>query len=380
MGDELTRIEFLEPPEDPAEIAWLDADGEEREHLGGSRGSSLLPPRTTARRVFASLLIFALALSTTGFAGVDAFRHDRAVQAAANELLLGGVQVGDPVTLTDPGELGGLGTWRMEPSVSISVGVTNESPDPITLLPGATLLGPGVTAPATLRVSGTASLRPGQSTELTGVVTVDCGVLKQRPSTATESNTVQVRARTASGAVGDATVTLPGGAESVRLQICAEQGAGLAASFFPESVNTAKRSFTVGISAHSLAARDLRYRAAVAYSSSVTSIGGPAPEAAGLPTGDGEPILPGWTTSSDLPGVTLSAPVPVGAVDGTLATGGDMSAGFTIQVLTCPSSVPTMPSAVELTVLLDDDGVPAIFQADGFDLDTLVGAACGLIA
>jgi hypothetical protein len=139
MGDELPRIEFLEPhedPEDPEDIAWLDAQDGQEEDLGGSRGGSLLPPRTTARRALVSMLIFALALSTTGFAGVDAFRHDQAVQAAANELMLREVADIDPVTLTDPGELGGLGAWRVDPSASIAVGVTNESPDPVTLLPG----------------------------------------------------------------------------------------------------------------------------------------------------------------------------------------------------------------------------------------------------
>jgi hypothetical protein len=384
MSDELTRIEFLEPPEDTGDIAWLDVDGEPEEDLGGSRGSSLLPPRTTARRALVSLLIFALALSTTGFAGLHAFRHDQSVQAAENELVLREADVTDPLMLTDPGELGGADTWRPNPSASIAIGVTNESPDPITLLPGATLLGPDMAGPATLQPSGKTLLRPGQSDELTGVATVNCGV-PERLTSVLENDTILVHARTASGAEGVATVSLDGGAESIRSAICTEEGDALAANFFPEAVNPTTHTFTVVVSARSLAAQTMHYRVTESYASSVASVGGPistqAAPASAAPGVDGQlNLLPGATATSDLPGVKLSAPVPTGAVDGTLAAGADLNAGFTIRVLSCPRTLPTAQSAVELAVQLDDGGVPAVFQADGFNLDTLVGAACGLLS
>ena len=431
MGDELSRIEYLEPPEGTDDIAWLDVDGEPEEDLDGSRGSSLLPPRTTARRASASLLIFALALSTTGFAGVHAFRHDQSVQTAENELVLREAAVTDPVMLTDPGELGGVGMWRLDPSASIAIGVTNESPDPVTLLPDATLYGPGMTGPATLQPSGRTLLKPGQSDELTGVATVNCGVPTERLTSVLENNTIMVQARTASGAKGVATVSLDGGGESIRSEICTEEGDALAANFFPEAVNPATHTFTVVVAARSLAAQSMHYEVTESYASSVISVGGPvrmepgagpvvAPEPvlSGTPVGPAAPVgqgsssgapsssatpvastapvtsgasgapvagsqlglLPGVTATSDLPGVELSAPVPAGAVDGTLAAGAGLSAGFTIRVLSCPRSLPTVQSAVELAVQLDDGGVPADFQADGFNLDTLVGAACGLLA
>jgi hypothetical protein len=403
MGDELSRIEFLESPEDAGDIAWLDVDGEPAEDLDGSRGSSLLPPRTTARRVLVSLLIFALALSTTGFAGVHAFRHDQSVQAAENELVVREADVTDPLMLTDPGELGGVGMWRLDPTASIAIGVTNESPDPITLLPDATLYGPGMTGPATLQPSGSTPLRPGQSDELTGVATVNCGIQTERLTSVLEDNTVLVQARTASGAVGMATVSLNGGAESIRSEICTEEGDALSANFFPEAVNPTAHTFTVVVSARSLAAQPMQYQVTESYASSVASVGGPIdtepgvassepiassapvasaePAAASAPVAGGRPAqLPGATATSGLPGVKLSAPVPTGAVDGTLAAGADLNAGFTIRVLSCPRSLPTAQSAVELAVQLNLDGKPAVFQADGFNLDTLVGAACGLLA
>jgi hypothetical protein len=383
MGDKLPGIEFLEPHEEPDEVAWLDADDDEEtgDARSGSHGGVPLPPRTTARRVLGSLLVFALALSTTGFAGLDAFRHDQAVAAAENTLLLRQVDVGDPVTLTDPGQLGGLGTWRLEPSASVAVDVTNQSPDPITLLPGATLFGPGLTTPATLRPSGTALLRPGQSGRLSGMATVDCGVQMVGVATLDQSNSLLVRARTASGAVGAATVTLASGGESVRQQICAEQGDGLVASVFPESVNTRTHSFTVTVSAHSLDSQPLRYEVLELYSNTQLpqhGAHGATPVPDGVLASEGETALSGAAAASELPGVSLSTPVPVGAVSGTLAAGADLKAGYTVRVLSCPRTAPMARADVDLEVLLDDNGIPAIVQADGFDLGTIVGAACGL--
>jgi hypothetical protein len=380
MGDELPRIEFLDSPDDPAEIAWLDPDGEDEVYLGGSRGSSLSAPRTTARRVYGPLLIFALALSGTGFAGVHAFRHDRAVQAAGNELVLREAKAGDAVTLTDSGADGGLRAWRVDPSASIDIGVTNESPDPITLLPGATLLGSGLTAAATLRPDGATVLRPGQTGKLTGAISVNCGIQTGSLTSVLQSNTVLVQARTASGATGVATVDLGAGGASVRTQICDDEGEALTTSFFPESVDAAKHTFAIGLSARSLAAQSLHYQVTESYSSSVSSVDNLTSTEARAPWITNELTMSSSTTPSDLPGVTLSAPAPVGAVDGTLAAGASVSAGFSIRVSSCPSSLPTGQAAVELTVLLDDDGTAAVSQTYGFSLSTLVSVACGLIA
>jgi hypothetical protein len=380
MGDELPRIEFLESPEDPAEIAWLDPDGEEELNLGGSRGGSPWAPRATARRVYGPLLIFALALSGTGFAGVHAFRHDQAVQAAGNELVLREAKAGDAVTLTGSSAAGGAGAWRVDPSASIDVGVTNESPDPITLLPGATLMSPGLTAAATLRPDGTTVLRPGQTGKLTGAISVDCGIQTGSLANVLQGSSVLVQARTASGATGVATVNLGEDGGSVRTQICDDEGEALSTSFFPESIDTAQHTFTIGLSARSLAAQSLRYQVTESYSSSVSSVDDMTSTEARAPWIANELTMSSSTTPSDLPGVTLSAPAPVGAVDGTLAAGASVSAGFSIRVSDCPSSLPSAQTAVELTVLLDDDGSAAVSQTYGFALSTLVGVACGLIA
>jgi hypothetical protein len=387
MGHEHPQVEFLDPEDGfgtADEVHWLDEEG-----LGSHRGG-LLPPRTTSRRVAGSLLVFAVGLSLTGFAGVAAYRHDQRIEAAANALILREVNVGDAVTLTDPGRLGGADSWRIEPSAAISIGVTNESPDPITLLPGATLSGAGLTGPSTLAPAGAAVLGPGQSGRLAGTVTVECAAVAPRSANgdakpgrrAAHGNTLLVQARTASGAVGVAALDVGQGAAPVRDQICDQQGQSLAASFFPVSVNTAAHDFTVAVSARSVAAKPLKYWVTASFQNGPGALAG-GPDRLSAVMSDGRPVLPSLSVDEVdalLPGVRLAEATPIGPIDGTLAPGASTTAGFTVHVRACPVSPPTSSPALTLQVFLDDHGRPAYFQTDSFELDNLIAAACGLIA
>lgn len=382
MGDTQPQVEFLDPGDDSGEVEWIGEEG-----LDSHRGAQL-PPHTTARRVVGSLAVFALGLSITGYAGDFAYRHDQAVATAANALLLRGVQVGDAVTVTDAGRLGGSGAWRVDPSASIAVGVTNEGPDPITLLPGATLYGPGLAEPARLEPSGATVLRPGQSGRLTGTVTVNCGLnvatLASEHAPKQPNQSVLVQARTASGAVGAASVSVGSSSSTVRDEICQDEGDGLVASFFPESVDGLRHSFTVGVSAHSLSAQPLRYSMAAAYVGHGDVLLGSIPSDVTISMTDGEPGDGGALSAAELeqllPGVRLAAAVPFGPVAGTLAPDASVSAGFTVHVTACPSSVPNSTAALDLSMYLDYQGQPAYFQSDSFELASLVATACGLIA
>ncbi|HET9172657.1 MAG TPA: hypothetical protein VFN97_24740 [Actinospica sp.] len=353
MDDHSPRVEFIDPHEDPDAVEWLDGDADDgggEEHVR-SHENSRLPPPTTARRLLGSLLVFALALAGAGYAGTLAYRHDEAVEQAANTLVLRAVDVGDPVTLLDPGALGGAGAWRIDPSASVAVDITNESPDPITLLPDATLYGPGLTGPAVLHPSGPSTLRPGQTGRLAGTATVDCAI-RAADTGSTRGNSVLIQARTTGGAVGVASVDLDGSGESVRQQICVQEGQGLASSFFPQSVNGTAHTFTLSVTTHSLAAQPLRYQLVEVVS----------------------------TPQTLTPGVPLSEPVPVGPVTGTLQPGASVTAGFTLRVTSCPAVPLTARGTVELQMLLYYRGTPAVFQMDGFDLGTLVREACGLLS
>ncbi|HEX4789095.1 MAG TPA: hypothetical protein VH372_11575 [Actinospica sp.] len=384
MRDEHPQVEFLDPEgghgtEDG--VLWLGEEG-----LGSHRGG-LLPPLTTTRRLTGSLLTFVLALALTGFSGAAAYRHDAAVAAAANALILQQVNVGDAVTLTDPGRLGGANGWRIEPSAAIAVGVTNKGPDAITLLPGAVLTGPGVTGQSTLSPAGATVLGPGQSGRLTGTVTVDCGMNVQAPSTprthTAAGNILLVHARTASGAVGVAAIGVGQGGDAVREQICREEGNSLVASFFPVSVDTGTHTFSVAVAARSLSAQPLKYWVTAHYSGNPEGyLGGQASDMT-IEMSDGRPAESGLSADAVdalLPGVRLASAAPVGPVDGTLAAGANTSAGFSVHVESCPSSAPSARVDLDLEMFLDDHGRPAYFQADGFALDTLVAAACGLVA
>lgn len=382
MGENSPLVEFLDPEDGPGEaeqVLWLGEEG-----LGSHR-AGLLPPRTTARRVTGTVLVFALALSLTGYSGLAALRHSRAVAAAANELILREVNVGDAVTLTDPNQLGGANAWRIEPSASIAIDVTNASPDAITLLPGAQLTGPGLAEPGTLSPTGTRVLAPGQSGRLAGTVTVDCGVQVEsfaKPGAAAGS-TVLVQARTASGAVGVAALAV-GEADGVRRQICDEQGDSLAASFFPVSVDVLTHTFTVAVSARSLAAQPLKYWVSASFGDGTGSISAPVPSMMRIKVADdGRPLVPSLSVDAVdalLPGARLEKAVPVGPVAGTLAPGASLTAGFTVHVQACPAGTPSSAAVIGLQMFLDDHGQPAYFQSDGFNLADLVAATCGLIA
>ena len=382
MADEHPEVEFLDPGDGHGgadEVLWLDEEG-----LGTQSGGQL-PPRTTTRRLVGSLLVFALGLSLTGFSGTAAYRHDKAVQAAANELILREVNVGDAVTLTDPGQFGGANPWRIEPSAEISIGVTNESPDSVTLLPGAVLTGPGLAHPSTLTPTGAKVLAPGQSGRLTGTVTVDCGVQVEtfaKPGAAA-GNTVLVQARTASGAVGVAALGVGQGGDPVRQQICAQEGDSLAASFFPVSVNATTHNFTVAVAARSLAAQPLKYWISTSFTSSPGGLIGGQPSDQQIEISGGRPVVPSLSAEAVgalLPGVRLSEPTPLGPIDGTIAPGASITAGYTLHVRTCPATTPTGSAELMLQMFLDDQGRPAYFQYDGFALANLVAAACGLVA
>lgn len=387
MSDAYPDVEFLDPAEDDADgVDWLDEEGLE------TGGTAALPPRATARHILGSLVVFTLGLSVTGFAGLGAYRHDQTVAAAANALVLREANVGAAVTLTDPGQVDGPGGWRVEPSASIAVTVTNESPDAVTLLPGTTLIGAGLTRPAALNPSGSATLRPGQRGELVGTATVDCGVQVRLQDAAGSSglprktqggDSVLVQARTASGAVGVASLAVgAAAAPAVRDEICSAQGDGLAASFFPASVDAATHTFTVAVDAHSLSAQSLRYLMQAGFEGVPAGYSGPSDNPT-IELSDGKPMTSGLSLDAVdrlLPGVRLAAATPTGPVQGVLSPGGTVDTGFSVHVLSCPSTMPPGQADVMLDMYLDYRGEPAYFQADSFDLGTLIAAACDMIA
>jgi hypothetical protein len=377
------RVEFLDPDEQPGGVWIGDGDGDEGSGDEGSgdgssseerieaRGGARLPLRAAWRRMAAGALVLGLALGATTGAAIGAYHRDLAAERAAATLALRAQATGDPVTVPDTAALGVPGTWRIDPSTSVEVDLVNLSPDAVTLLPGAVLRGPGVTA-GTLDPSGSGRLTPGQVGRLEGSATVDCGLIPA-PAPAAAHSTLLVRARLANGAVGLDAVALGGGGESVRDQICLRQGEGVVAGFFPESADPVRHTFTILLSALSLAVDPLRYTLVVQYANAAggEDLGStPATSATGR-------LAPRRTASQGAQAFTLGAPAPVGSVAGLLEPGASVSGGFIIDVTHCPNALPEEDVDVDLQLIVDDSGRPVLLRADAFDLATLVEAACG---
>lgn len=334
MEDSDTEIEFLESQPDP------DAD-------------PLFGRRDTWRRPVAFLLVLGLCLGATALAGVHAYHRDQAADRAAAELVLREVATGDPVSLPNAASLGGQGTWTGDPATTVEVDVVNRGPYPVTLLPDVAMHGPGVTS-ASLAPRGGGRLNPGQAGRLAGTVRVDCGFPSAATAGQDAQTTLLVRARLANGTIGTAPIGLNTGGESVREQICLQQGATVASGNFAESADPVHQTFVVSLTARSLTATPLSYTLAYQYTDGSR----------------GDAVR-------RLPPATLGTPVPVGSVSGLLKPGAGLSGGFVVPVTRCPVGLPEENVDVELQLIVSYQGRQVLLQADAFDLSMLAAAACG---
>lgn len=361
------EVEFLDPEGRREETDWPQEERIE------ARRDPRPSPLADLRRPAAFVLVLGLCLGAAAAAGVGAYRRDVAEERAAGRLVLREA-VDDPVNLPDAASLGRPGTWREDPSTKVEVDLVNLSPDTVTLLPGAALRGPGVTA-GQLAPDGSGRVKPGQVGRLAGTVTVDCGLIPAARSQASAQTTLLVRARLADGSVGAAPIGLNADGESVREQVCLHQGEGVVAGFFPESADPARHTFTVALTARSLAAEPLNYMLMYQYTDGMD-----AQDLGTTPATSATGRLSTWI--SILQGdreVTLGAPAPVGSVTGVLQPGASLSGGFAVPVTRCPDAPleEDVDVDVDLQLIVDDAGRPVLLRADSFDLSTLIEAACG---
>lgn len=334
MEDAETEIEFLESQPDP------DA-------------RPLLGRRFSWHRPAAFVLVLGLCVGACATVGVHAYRRDQAADRAAAVLVLREQATGDPVSLPDAASLGDHGTWTFDPTTTVEVDVVNRGPLPVTLLAEVAMRGPGVTS-ASLAPLGDGRLNPGQIGRLAGTVRVDCGLPSAATAGQDAQTTLLVRARLANGGIGTEPIGLNTGGESVREQICLQQGAAVASGNFAESADPVHQTFVVSLTARSLTATPLSYTLAYQYTNA--SRGG----AVAAP-----------------PPATLGTPVPVGSVSGLLGPEARLSGGFVVPVTRCPVGLPEENVDVELQLIVSYAGRRVLLQADAFDLSMLAAAACG---
>ncbi|WP_034265280.1 hypothetical protein [Actinospica robiniae] len=333
MEETEIEIEFLESEPDPDARPLGPADG--------------------WRRPAAFVLALGLCVGAASLAGVRAYRHDRAADRAAATLVLRVQATGDPVGLPGAATLGSADSWGGDPSTTVEVDVVNRSPDAVTLLPDAVIRGPGVFS-ASLAPSGGARLEPGEVGRLVGTARVDCTLPSAAGVGRDAQSTLLVRARLADGSVGTAPIGLNTGGESVREEICLQQGATVASGNFAESADPLRHTFTISLTARSLLSSPLSYTLTYQYSDASRN-----------------------GAAAVVPNTALGAPAPAGTIAGLLVPEGRLAGGFTWPVTQCPLALPEENVDVELQLIVTDSDRKVLLQADEFDLSLLAAAACG---
>lgn len=307
---------------DADSVEWLEDAAQDEVDAG----SSVLPPRTTRRRLVGSLLLVGCVLAATGYGVHAVYQRDAALEAAENELILGPATSSGSAVL-DTGARAARTTWTEHPRVGIRIPVVNRGPDPVTLLPGATLVGAGLLGSSLSAGSGARAtvLGPGRSTVLAGYVTADC--VFSGPDTGTAAATsLSVTARTSGGGVGVSAVPVDAGtnAGSIRDRICRSQDDALADFDMTQWVRPGSRSFMLAFTVVSHADVPLDYTFSLSDGGS------------------------GWLTYVPVSHGPVSG-TPAEPATGVLAPAGTATVGYTFTITDCTRAMQSirMPTSLD---------------------------------
>lgn len=391
----LEDVEFLDLDGDEGEdgVDWLeDPDGEDEDRVGSGRDPRLLPPRAPRGRVLATAVSLGLVLSTVGGVATAAVHRHRNDVRTANALELAAAAQAPMI----PGlaQLAFSAIWQAHPTERVLVPVLNQGPDRITLIDGRfTEL--GLSGPAVLKPVGNASVRAGGTGELAGLVTADCttaqdavplelGMGQATPGSVQTSGgpvtlaggssgavlggpfdgvggvplgtqerlgALEVRARSASGRIGEQMIFPDVGANSTADRICEQQGQNVVTtSGLSSSVDPRTHTITVILAANSVADVPLFYTADSEYSA--------VPEASGL--------------------VLAQTLKPIQPTSGTVQPGGKLKLAFQIPISRCSRTFTPDTDNVLLNVmfLLDDELVAMEIYTT--PVQPLIKQACGI--
>ncbi|WP_034265282.1 hypothetical protein [Actinospica robiniae] len=383
------QVEFLDlgtgggPDGDGAdEVDWLEeADGEER--VAAGRDPRRLPPRATRNRALASVLSLAVVLSAAIGAGTAAYDRHQTDVRSANLVRLAASSTAPSI----PGltELAFAPKWHAILSEQVVVPVVNKSPHPITLLDGR-LTETGLRGAPTLKPVGKAVIPPEGTGELGGMVTADCtagfsdmssGANPQSSAGLDGTTTamasvidtasldagdltkmresmgaLQVQARSVSGHLGEQTIFPEQAVGNTADRICSQQGRKVAQlNKVTTSVDPSAHTFTVSVTAKSLADTALEY---------VSS--------AGFET------LPGAL------GLELAGDFSPSSQDDLVQPGGSFTVSFQMTVVTCPTSATFHQDQIMLNVTFLSDDFMLSGVNESVAARPLIYGACGLPA
>ena len=349
-------VEFLEPDEGE-EVDWLEEDP-----LGADRPARL--SLTTRHRAGVSLLTLAALLAAGVGTGDRVYRHDQALDLAASALVLAQPAGAAGLSLPTIAVLGVGTSWTWRPDTDVQIALVNRGPDPVTLLPGATLASLSqIDGVARLDPVGTATLQPGQTGRLAGVAVAQCN--EDDPNALL---TLTVPARTASGAVSLTSLELSHSptAGTLAEQACHAEAAKMAAWTPAASTDARAHTFTLSMAVTSQADVPLTLGSRQEYYNV-------------YPAG----TFMGSDVTPSLPGVVLAAPIYSGGDAGAtprLAPGRRLTVSYTVHVARCPAAgpIPDQGWKVQLFTQLSVDASFASTREYTVDLSSLVAAACGL--
>lgn len=365
------------------DVDWLDEPGGE-ERVASGRDPLRLPPRAARGRALASVLSLATVLSAVIGVGTVAYhRHETDVRAANLVKLTASSTAPSIPGLT---ELAFDPKWHGHVSEHIVIPVVNKGPHAITLMDGK-LSEAGLQGAPMLEPVGKATIQPGGTGELGGTVTADCttefsnltmndvtvgpgttvgtttatvvldGDSTDGSATATKPQTdmgaLKVRARSVSGHVGEQTIFPEPAVGNTAERICAQQGRKVAQlGTVHMSADSNTRTFTVSLTAKSMADTPLEYE------SSAT-----------------------WDTLPGAVGLELQAGFSPTSEDALVQPGGTFTASFQMTVVTCPTSATFHDDQITLAVTFASSGGYLISgETQAVAARPLIYEACGLPA
>jgi hypothetical protein len=349
------------------QVSWLDDDEVDG---GARRADERLPPHTTRERILVTVLAFGLCLAGIGAVGTVAY--DRHMTARRNASVLRIQDGPGELVVNDVAALSFEPEWNARPPETISVGVVNQGPDPVTLV-SALLSEPGLIGSARLVPHGDARVAPGKEGTLDGTVIADCTLPTGLQTTLSPAGVLQGEFAEGTPVLSVSAETLAGTTDVAKLnpestsgldlqqRICGSQGYQLLQfGAIATAVNRGTRTITLQLPIHSAADDDVDFSVQASYTDN---------------------------PADSIPGLTISQPEAApSSTAGVIDAQASVTPTYTVKISSCPTYdalLPLLDNQVdqvqfEFSALIKGTTMEGSVQ--DAEIDTLIAQACGLSA